>query len=68
VSESIPPRTHAAGPGVPDLKIRISPQDKPGEAYSPEEAENAVKAAAEFPQLLLGTSRRLSAAALQKDF
>lgn len=56
VSESIPPRTHAAGLGVPDLKIWIFPQYKPGEAYSPEEAEKAVKAAAEFPQLLLGKS------------
>jgi hypothetical protein len=49
-------RAQANGPGVPDLKVYVFPQYKPGEAYSPEEAEKAVKAAAEFPQLLLGTS------------
>jgi hypothetical protein len=49
---------------MPDLMIWIFPQYRPGEAYSPEEAEKAVKAAAEFPQLLLGTRGRLSAATL----
>jgi hypothetical protein len=47
-------RAQANGLGAPDLKIYVFPQYKPGEAYSPEEAEKAVKAAAEFPELLLG--------------
>lgn len=46
-------RAQAKGLGVPDLKIYVFPQYKPGEAYSPEEANKAVKAAEEFPGLLL---------------
>jgi hypothetical protein len=46
-------RAQAKGLGVPDLKIYVFPQYKPGDAYSPEEATKAIKAADEFPQLLL---------------
>jgi len=46
-------RAQAAGLGMPDLRIYVFPQYKPGEALAPEEAEKAVTAAAEFPRLLL---------------
>ena len=46
-------RAQAQVLGVPDLKIYVFPQYKPGDAYSPQEATKAIKAAAEFPQLLL---------------
>lgn len=46
-------RAQATGLGVADLKIYVFPQYKPGEAYSPEEANKAIKAADDFPSLLL---------------
>jgi hypothetical protein len=46
-------RAQANGLGARKLKVYVFP---PGEACSPEEAEKAVTAAAEFPQLLLGPS------------
>ncbi len=48
-------RAQARGLGVADLKIYVFPQYKPGEALSPEEANKAVKAAEDFPKLLLNT-------------
>ena len=48
-------RAQAKGLGVADLKIYVFPQYKPGEALSPEEANKAVKAAEDFPKLLLNT-------------
>ena len=48
-------RAQARGLGVEDLKIYVFPQYKPGEALSPEEANKAVKAAEDFPKLLLNT-------------
>jgi hypothetical protein len=47
-------RAQAKGLGALDLKVYVFPQYKPGAAYSPEETEKAVTAAAQFPQLLLG--------------
>ncbi len=47
-------RAQATALGVPELKIYVFPQYKPGNAYAPEEADKAVKAADEFPQMLLG--------------
>jgi hypothetical protein len=38
---------------MPDLRIYVFPQYKPGDALAPEEAGKAVQAAEEFPRLLL---------------
>ncbi|OGA38942.1 MAG: hypothetical protein A3G24_12430 [Betaproteobacteria bacterium RIFCSPLOWO2_12_FULL_62_13] len=45
-------RAQAKALGVPDLRIYIYPQYRPGDP-SPPEAAKAIKAAADFPQLLL---------------
>ena len=44
-------RAQARGLGIPDLRIFVYPQYKPGDPLSPEVAK-ALKAAAEFPALL----------------
>ncbi len=44
-------RAQARGLGLPDLRIYVYPQYKPGEPLPPEAAK-ALKAAAEFPRLL----------------
>jgi hypothetical protein len=46
-------RAQAKGLGMPDLRIYVFPQYKPGDALAPEEAGKAVQAAEEFPRLLL---------------
>lgn len=47
-------RAQASGLGAPDLKDYVFPQYKPCAAYAREKMEKAVRAAAEFPQILLG--------------
>jgi len=44
-------RAQANGLGVPDLRIYVYPQYKPGDPLPPE-ADKAAKAAAEFPALI----------------
>jgi hypothetical protein len=44
-------RAQARGLGVPDLRIYVYPQYKPGDPLPPE-TEKALQAAVEFPRLL----------------
>ena len=44
-------RAQARGLGLPDLRIYVYPQYKPGDPLPPEAAK-ALQAAAEFPRLL----------------
>ena len=46
-------RAQAKGLGVPDLRLYVFPQYTPGALSSSEEEEKAVKAAEEFPRLLM---------------
>jgi hypothetical protein len=46
-------RAQAKALGVPDLRLYVFPQYAPGASASAEEADKAIKAAAEFSALLM---------------
>jgi len=49
-------RAQAKGLGMPELRCFAYPQHRPGDVSSPREEEQAVKATAELPRLLLAPS------------